>query len=259
MDEGRARLDDQQAAQVLQVLPEAPAAQLGRRHVRDLLRRHLLLHQADRSAGRRMGPVARLGQGDLREAGHPRGRAQVPGRRHRPVRVRGRLPPQPRRPREAGRAVHRHGHRPARVPRAGQGVLRHRHPAQRQQVRRPQLGGVVGRLVHLRPARRRGRDAAAGLLPHQRREHGPVRADADHRRRGLQGPLHRGLLGAHLHHRLAALRRGRDRGQARRPASPTPPSRTGRTTSSTWSPSGPRSRPRATWSGSTATSAPASP
>ena len=28
-------------------------------------------------------------------------------------------------------------------------------------------------------------DAAAGLLPHQRREHGPVRADADHRRRGL--------------------------------------------------------------------------
>ena len=45
--------------------------------------------------------------------------------------------------------------------------------------------GVVGRLVHLRAAGRRGRDAAAGLLPHQRREHGPVRAHADHRRRGL--------------------------------------------------------------------------
>ena len=27
--------------------------------------------------------------------GHPRGRAQVPGRRDRPVRVRGRVPPQP--------------------------------------------------------------------------------------------------------------------------------------------------------------------
>ena len=57
-------------------------------------------------------------------------------------------------------------------------------PPERQQVRRAQLGGVVGRLVHLRPAGRRGRDAAAGLLPHQRREHGPVRAHADHRRRG---------------------------------------------------------------------------
>ena len=33
--------------------------------------------------------------------GHPRGRAQVPGRGHGPVRVRGRLPPQPRRPRAA--------------------------------------------------------------------------------------------------------------------------------------------------------------
>ena len=40
------------------------------------------------------------------------------------------------------------------------------------------------------------RDAAAGLLPHQRRERRPVRADADHRRRGRQGALHRGLLGA---------------------------------------------------------------
>ena len=56
------------------------------------------------------------------------------------------------------------------------------HPPQRQQVRRPQLLGVVGGLVHLRPARRRGGHAAAGLLPHQRREHGPVRADPDHRR-----------------------------------------------------------------------------
>ena len=36
-----------------------------------------------------------VGQEHLREARHPRGRAQVPRRRHRPVRVRGRLPPQP--------------------------------------------------------------------------------------------------------------------------------------------------------------------
>ena len=37
--------------------------------------------------------------------------------------------------------------------------------------------------------------------------------------------------------------------------SPTPPSRTGPTMSSIWSPSGPTSKPRAIWSGSTATSA----
>ena len=168
-------------------------------------------------AGRRVGRAARLGQEHLREAGHPRGRAQVPRRRHRPVRVRGRLPPQPGGPRAPGRHLHRHGHGAARAPRAGQAVLRHDHPAERQQVRRAQHRGVVGRVVHLRAAGRRGRDAAAGLLPHQRREHGPVRAHADHRRRGLEGALHRGLLGPGVHHRLAALGGGRDRGQAQRP------------------------------------------
>ena len=58
------------------------------------------------------------------------------------------------------------------------------------------------------------RDAAAGLLPHQQRERRPVRAHADHRRRGQPGALHRGLLGSGVHQRLAALGRGRDRGQA---------------------------------------------
>ena len=43
-----------------------------------------------------------------------------------------------------------------------------------------------------------GRHPAAGLLPHQHREHGPVRADADHRRRGLLGALRRGLHRADL-------------------------------------------------------------
>ena len=71
-------------------------------------------------------------------------------------------------------------------------VVRQDHPAQRQQVRRPQLGRVVGWLLHLRPAGREGGHAAAGVLPDQRREHGPVRAHADHRRRRLPGALHRG-------------------------------------------------------------------
>src|SRR5881409_2090659 len=45
-------------------------------------------------------------------------------------------------------------------------------PAERQQVRGAQLGRLVGRLIHLRAAGRRDRDAAPGVLPDQRREHG---------------------------------------------------------------------------------------
>ena len=163
-----------------------------------------------------MGRRPRGHQEHVRQAGHPRGRAQVPLRRRRPVRVRGRLPPGARGPREAGRRVHGHGLRPARArgPRAR--VLRDDHPLQRQQARRAQQRRVVGRLVRLRPAGRARRDAAAGLLPHQHREHGPVRADADHRRRGLLRALRRGLHGADLVVGLAALRGRRADRQAGR-------------------------------------------
>ena len=78
-------------------------------------------------------------------------------------------------------------------------VFRHDHPVQRQQVRRAQLGRLVGRLVHLRAGRRQGRRSAAGLLPHQRREHGPVRADADHRATRALRALRRRLHRADLH------------------------------------------------------------
>ena len=61
-------------------------------------------------------------------------------------------------------------------------------------------------------AGRARRHPAAGVLPHQRREHGTVRAHADHRRRGQLRALRRGLLGPDLHERLAALRRRRDQG-----------------------------------------------
>ena len=107
------------------------------------------------------------------------------------------------------------------------------HPAERQQVRGAQLGGLVGRLVHLRAAGREGRDAAAGVLPHQRREHGPVRADADHRRRGRLRPLRRGLHGADLLDGLAALARWSRSSSRRAVAAATRRSRTGRTTSTT--------------------------
>ena len=91
------------------------------------------------------------------------------------------------------------------------------HPAERQQVCGAQLGGLVGRVVHLRATGRLDRDAAPGLLPHQRGEHGPVRADADHRRRGRVRALRRGLHRADLLVRLAALRGRRDRRQEARP------------------------------------------
>ena len=83
----------------------------------------------------------------------------------------------------------------------------------RQQVRRAQLGGLVGRLVRLRAGRGEGRLPAPGLLPHQRREHGPVRADADHRRGRGPGPLRRRLHGPDVLDREPALGRGRDHRQ----------------------------------------------
>ena len=139
------------------------------------------------------------------------------------------------------------------------GVLRHGDPGRRQQVRRAEHRGVVRRQLHLRAEGRARGDPAAGLLPDQHREHGPVRADADHRGRGRLRALRRGLHRADLLLRLAALRGGRDHRQGRARAAATPPSRTGRTTSTTWSPSGPWPRRARPWSGSTATSAPRSP
>ena len=223
-------------------------------HARPRLQRHLLLHQAHRGAGRRLGRPPGRHQEHLREAGHPRGRAQVPVRGDGPVRERSRVPPQSSRPGGAGRPVLRHGHGGTGVPRARPPLVRHAHPAQRQQVRRPELGRVVRWVVHLRAARGQGGDAAAGLLPDQCREHGPVRAHADHRRRRLPGALHRRVLGSGLHDRLPALRRRRTGRPARGRASPTRPFRTGRPTSTTWSPSEPGPRPKRTSSGSTGTS-----
>ena len=76
--------------------------------------------------------------------------------------------------------------------------------------------GSGGSFIYVPPGVER-RDAAAGLLPDQLGERRPVRAHADHRRRGLAGALHRGLLGAGVHQRLAALGRRRDHRQAERP------------------------------------------
>ena len=106
---------------------------------------------------------------------------------------------------------------PARAPGAVPGVLRLGDPERRQQVLGAELGRVVGRVVHLRAAGRARRHPAAGLLPDQHREHGPVRAHADHRRRGRVRALRRGLHRADLQVGLAALRGGRDHREEGRP------------------------------------------
>ena len=69
-----------------------PLPDLGRRPDHDRLRQHLLLHPPHGEAGELVGGAARRHQGHLGSAGHPGGGEEVPGRRRRPVRVRGRLP-----------------------------------------------------------------------------------------------------------------------------------------------------------------------
>ena len=194
----------------------APDADLGRQPRPDRLEQHPLLRARLREAEPQLGRGPRRHQEDLRPPRHPRGRARLPGRCRGAVRVRGRLPPDPRGPREGGRGLPRHGLRAARVRGHRARALGDGDPAQRQQAGGAQLRRVVGRLVRLRAEGRQGRDAAAGLLPDQHREHGAVRAHADHRRGGLGRALHRGLHGAGLLDRLAALGRGRDRRQAGR-------------------------------------------
>ena len=191
-----------------------PDPDLGRQPRPDRLRRHPLLRPRLGEEQPRLERGPRGHQEHLRPARHPRGGAQIPLRGRRPVRVRGRLPPGQREARGPGRDLHRHGHGAARARGPRPRALGDDHPAQRQQTGGAQLRRLVGRLLRLRAGRGQGRDAAAGLLPDQHREHGPVRADADHRRGGLRRPLHRGLHGAGLLERLAALRGGRDRRQA---------------------------------------------
>ncbi|CAA9346528.1 MAG: Iron-sulfur cluster assembly protein SufB, partial [uncultured Nocardioidaceae bacterium] len=218
LEEERAAVDARPAPEGAQALPPQADAHLGRRAGHDRLRQHQVLRALHREAGHHLGRPARRHQEHLRQAGHPRGGEAAAGLRcRRPVRVRGRLPQDPRGPRGAGRPLPRHRHRAEGAPGALPGVLRHRHPGRRQQVRGAQHQRVVRRLLHLRAQGRARRHPAAGLLPHQHREHGPVRADADHRRRGRLRALRRGLHRADLQHRLAALRGRRDRREEGRP------------------------------------------
>ena len=132
--QGRAAVDAGLPAEGAGALRTAPDPEMGRRPRPDRLRRHPLLRPRLGQEQPRLerGPGGH--QKHLRPARDPRGRAQIPLRRRRPVRVRGRLPPGEREARGPGRDLHRHGHRPARARGPGARALGDDHPAQRQQT-----------------------------------------------------------------------------------------------------------------------------
>ena len=113
---------------------------------------HYYMKAADRQ-GKTWDDVPAEIKNTFDKLGIPEAEREVPRRRRRPVRVGGRLPQPPRGPPEEGRHLRRHRHGRPRAPRPGPRVLRHDHPDPRQQVRRAELGGLVGRLVRLHPGR----------------------------------------------------------------------------------------------------------
>ncbi len=112
-----------------------------------------------------------------------------------------------------------------------------------------------GSFVYIPPGGRLP-DPAPGVLPDQREECGPVRADADHRRQGSESPLCRRMHCTGLLDRLAPRCGRGGRRQSRTRRSGTRPSRTGRRTSTTWSPSGRSPTRTRSSNGSTGTWAP---
>ena len=153
----------------------------------DSLRRdQLLLGAEEEAAAREHGRGRSRSPQDVREARDSARGAEAAGRRRGRRRVRQRLGGDDV-PRQAGGArdhllfVFRSGEG---SPRARPQVSRLGRAVHRQLLRHAQLGGLQRRLVRLRAQGRPLPDGTVDLLPHQREEHRPVRADADRRRRG---------------------------------------------------------------------------
>ena len=105
---------------------------------------------------------------------------------------------------------------PARAPRTRPQVPGLGRAGHRQLLRDAQQRGLLRRLVRLRAQGRALPDGALDLLPHQRGRHRPVRAHADHRRRGRVRLLPRGMHGPQARHEPTPRRRGRARRARRR-------------------------------------------
>ncbi len=101
-------------------------------------------------------------------------------------------------------------------PELGEEISRLRGADVGQFLRDAQFGGVLRRLVRLRAAGRALPDGAVDLFPHQRGQHRPVRAHADHRRQGRLCQLSRRLHGADARREPVACGRGRAGGARRR-------------------------------------------
>ena len=150
----RARVDAQDAPEVAAPVRQEAHAQLGCRPVGHRLRQHQVLRALDREAGGQLGRPARGHPQHVRPPGHPGGREAAPRRRRRgPVRVRGRLPPDPGVARGAGRHLPRHRHRPARAPGDLRAVLRLGHPA-RATTSSPRSTPPCGRAARSSTSRR---------------------------------------------------------------------------------------------------------
>ena len=177
--------------------PQADGGVVRRQHARPRLRRHLLLLEAHRGAGRRLGGPPRRDQVHLREArASPRQSASTSP-----------ASPPSTSPRSSSTATARTSR-----PRASCSATWTPRSSEYPEIVRQWFGTIIppndnkfaalnsavwsGGSLHLRAPGRQRRAAPPGLLPDQHREHGPVRADADHRGRGLPGALRRGLLGA---------------------------------------------------------------
>ena len=214
--EGRARVPAGVAAQGLPALADAPRTPVGEAaSPADRLPGHLLLLRAEGTAGpevhRRGGPEA---PGDLREARHSPARAGPAGRRRRGCGVRQRL----RHHHLQGQAVRGRRHlllllrSRAGAPGTRPQVPRNRRPLPGQLLRGAELRGVHRRLLRLHPEGRPLPDGTVDVLPDQPGQDRPVRAHADHCRRGQPRQLPRGLHGPPARREPAARGRGRTGG-----------------------------------------------
>ncbi len=211
-DEERAGLDARVPAPGLRSVPGQADAVVGRhRGARpDRLRQHPLFRQGRRADGASRGTTSRTtSSGRSTGSASPRPSASSSAASRRSTSPRSSTTPSSRSSRKTASCSATWTPRCASTPRSCKKYLSTVIPIEDNKF--AALNSAVwsgGSFVYV-PQGVEVEDAAPGLLPDQHREHGPVRAHADHRRRRLEGALHRGLHRAAVLDRLAALGGGR--------------------------------------------------